>query len=103
MKLKKDDKVLVLSGKDRGKKGKILKVFVKKGKVIVEGINMVKKHARPTQSFQGGIVDRPNPLKVDKLMLICPRCNKPARIGKKKQDDENLRACRKCGEVIDKQ
>ncbi|MFC1496218.1 50S ribosomal protein L24 [Candidatus Margulisiibacteriota bacterium] len=102
MKLKKDDKVLVLSGKDSGKKGKIMKVFIKKGTAIVEGINMVKKHARPTQTFQGGIVDRPNPIKVAKLMLICPRCNKPARVGKKQQDDSNLRFCRKCNEIIDK-
>ncbi len=102
LKIKKGDKVLVLSGKDKGKKGKILKVFPKSSKVVVEGVNIIKKHQRQTQNFKGGIVDRPNAMTVDKVMLICPRCNSPARVGKKVIDQKRVRFCRKCKEVVDK-
>jgi large subunit ribosomal protein L24 len=102
LKIKKNDKVLVQSGKDKGKTAKILKVFPEKGKVVVEGINIIKKHQRPTQNFQGGIIDRPNPIRVAKLMLVCPRCSKPTRVGYKSQDEKKVRYCKKCSETIDK-
>lgn len=102
LKLKKGDKVLVLSGKDKGKKGKLLKVVPKSSKVVVEGINIIKKHQRQTQKFQGGIVEKPMAMMIDKVMLICPRCNKPTRVGKKIIDQKRVRFCRKCKEVVDK-
>ncbi len=98
MKLKKGDEVLVLSGKDAGKKGKILKVMPEDMTIVVEGINMAKKHKKPTQKFQGGIIDQPMPVPSARVQILCPRCGKAARIGRK----EGLRYCKKCKEVIDK-
>ncbi len=98
MRLKKGDVVLVLSGKDKGKKGKILKVNLKTSKVVVEGVAIMKKHQKPTQKFQGGIIERPNAIPVSKVQLVCPRCSKQTRIKKL----EGVRICKKCGEVIDK-
>ncbi|NQU17341.1 MAG: 50S ribosomal protein L24 [Candidatus Saganbacteria bacterium] len=103
LKIKKGDKVVVLSGKDKDKKGKVLRVYSADRKAVVESVNIVKKHQRPTQGFQGGIIDRPMALKISKLMLVCPRCNKPVRVGRKLVDEKNVRVCRKCKEVIDKQ
>lgn len=98
MNIKKGDTVVVLSGKDRGKKGKILRVITKTGKIIVEGVQVLKKHQKPTQKFQGGIIERPAPIPVGKVQVICPRCSKPARIGRV----DGARVCKKCGEGIDK-
>jgi len=104
--LKKGDNVQVISGDDKGKKGKILKVFPlekrKTFKAIVEGVNFVKRHTKPNkQAQQGGIIQKEAPIYVDKLMLICPRCNKPSKIGKKMlKDGEKSRTCKKCSEVI---
>lgn len=98
MKLKKGDTVIVLSGKDKGKKGKILSVFPKEDKVIVEGVNVVKKHQRPTRNFPGGIIEKPLALFASKVMLVCPRCSQPTRVKIK----DGLRACRNCEETIDK-
>lgn len=102
MKIKKGDKVVVLSGKNKGKKGKVLKVWPRKERVLVENVNMVKKHQRATQKFQGGIIEKPGPIAVSKVMLICPRCSKPARVGRKIQEDKRLRYCKRCKEIIDK-
>ncbi|MBI5701850.1 50S ribosomal protein L24 [Candidatus Saganbacteria bacterium] len=96
--LKKGDNVLVLSGKDANKKGKILRILSKSNRVIVEGANIIKKHQRATQSFQGGIIERPNAMPISKVKLICPRCSKPSRISR----SEGVRVCKKCGEAIDK-
>lgn len=96
--IRKGDNVLVLSGKDKGKKGKILRLIKKSNRAVVEGINIVKKHQRPTQKFQGGIVERPAPVVISKLMIVCVRCNKPARVAHK----NSTRICKKCGEVMDK-
>lgn len=93
--LKKNDTVLVLSGKDKGKKGKVLRVFPDGCKVIVEGVALVKKHQKPSQKFKGGIIDRPMAIAGDKVMLVCPRCNKPTRIN-------GSRICKKCQELVDK-
>ncbi len=105
--LKKGDNVQVISGDDKGKKGKVLKVIPleEKGmfKVIVEGVNFVKKHTRPNkQAQQGGIIQKEAPLTVSKVMLICPRCNRPSKIGKKSlKDGTKSRLCKKCSEVIE--
>ncbi|KUK13579.1 MAG: 50S ribosomal protein L24 [Synergistetes bacterium] len=103
MHVKKGDKVIVLSGKDKGKEGKVLKVFPKDNKVLVEGINIVKKHLRPTQKTpQGGIVPQEAPIYACKVMVICPACAKPTRVGHAfLEDGRKVRVCKKCGEVID--
>jgi len=100
--IKKGDTVIVLAGKDKGKKGKVIRVIPDKGKLVVEGINVAKKHQRPTRNFPGGIVDKALPLFVSKVMLVCPRCSRPARMGSKRVQDRNVRVCRKCDEIIDK-
>ncbi|MEG6586978.1 50S ribosomal protein L24 [Dendrosporobacter sp. 1207_IL3150] len=102
--VKKGDTVLVLSGKDKGKTAKIVEALPKKGKVVVEGVNTVKRHTKPTQSApQGGIVVKEAPMHTAKVMLVCPACQKPTRIAKKALANGSMaRACKKCGEIVDK-
>lgn len=86
--IKKNDTVLVITGKDRGTKARVLRVFPDKGTVLVERVNMIKRHTRPNPSkqSQGGIVEREAPIHVSKLMLICPETGKPTRVGRKRLD-----------------
>lgn len=102
--VKKGDKVYILSGKGREKTGKVLEVMPKSGKVIVEGINMIKRHTRPTrENPQGGIIEKEGAMYAAKVMLVCPRCNKPGRVGRQVQaNGEKVRVCKHCGEVNDK-
>lgn len=100
--IKKGDTVIVLSGRDKGKKGKVLEAFPEEGTVIVERMNVVKKHQRPSRNFQGGIIEKALPLPVSKLMLVCPRCSDPSRVKKKEMEGKLVRACVRCGEVVDK-
>ncbi|MBP9483174.1 MAG: 50S ribosomal protein L24 [Negativicutes bacterium] len=102
--VKKDDKVVLLAGKDKGKEGKIKAAQPKNAKVVVEGVNVVKRHAKPSQKNpQGGIVSKEAPVHVSNVMLVCPSCKKPTRIQKKQLTDGGYaRACKKCGELIDK-
>lgn len=102
--VKSGDKVLILSGKDKDKTGKVLEVMPRTGKVIVEGVNIIKRHQRPTRDNpQGGIMEKEGPIYSAKVMLICPRCNKPARVGQKYlADGEKVRYCKNCGEVNEK-
>ncbi len=97
--LRKGDEVIVLSGKDKGKRGKIQRVLRSKGTVIVEGVNLVKKHARPTKNNpQGGVIDKAMPLPAAKLMLVCGGCGKPSRIRRERAADGSLtRVCKECG------
>ena len=100
--VKKGDTVVVLSGKDKGQKGKIVQAMPKTGKVIVEGVNKVKRHTKPSQKApQGGILTKEAPLAASKVMVICPACKKPVRTGKKLVDGKNVRVCKKCGEPVD--
>lgn len=100
--VKKGDTVQILSGKDKGKQGKIISAFPKDAKVVVEGINKVKRHAKPSMKVpQGGIISKEMPLNVCKVQLVCPACNKPTRIAHKIQGGKNSRVCKKCGELID--
>lgn len=100
--VKKGDTVVVLSGKDKGKQGKIISAMPKKGQVVVEDVNKVKRHTKPSMKApQGGILDKEMPLNACKVMLICPACNKPTKIGHKEVDGKNVRVCKKCGEVVD--
>ena len=100
--VKKGDTVVVLSGKDKGKQGKIITAMPSKGQVVVEDVNKVKRHTKPSMKApQGGILDKEMPLNACKVMLICPACNKATRIGHKQVDGKNVRVCKKCGEVVD--
>jgi large subunit ribosomal protein L24 len=101
--VKKGDTVYVLSGKDKGKKGKVLKVFNDKKMVVVEGINMSTKHQKPRNQYQqGGIIHQESPIYSSKVMLVCERCKKPTRIAKKiLEDGQKVRMCKKCDEIID--
>jgi large subunit ribosomal protein L24 len=102
-KIRKDDKVIVLAGKERGKIGTVLKVDPEKERVIIEKINMVKKHAKAsTQTAQGGIIEKEAPLNISDVMIVCNKCAEPTRIGKRiLEDGSKIRVCKKCGEPMD--
>jgi large subunit ribosomal protein L24 len=96
MKLRKGDEVEVLAGKDLGKRGEITRVIPERDRVIVDGVNMVKKHQKPTRAtMQGGIIDKEMPIHVSNVALVCPKCG-PTRIGYRMQGDTKVRICRKC-------
>ncbi|GLI36071.1 50S ribosomal protein L24 [Desulforhabdus amnigena] len=101
--IKKNDTVMVIAGKDKGKSGKVLRLIPKKNRAIVEKLNMVKRHMRPgAHSRQGGILEREAPIEISNLMLICSKCTDPTRVGYKILDDNRkVRYCKKCNEVID--
>jgi large subunit ribosomal protein L24 len=100
-KLKKGDMVKVLAGKDRGKTGKVLKVIPEQDKIIVEKVNLIKKHKRPDQKSKGGILEKEGALHVSKVGLVCNKCNTAVRIRNKKLDDgKKVRICSKCNDVI---
>ncbi len=104
MSIKKGDTVLVLSGKDKGKQGKVLEAMPKKDKVVVEGVNEVKRHTKPNQANpQGGIITKSAPLAASKLQVVCPACKKATRVKKVLVAGKYVRACKRCGEVIDKE
>ncbi|HHY47867.1 MAG TPA: 50S ribosomal protein L24 [Firmicutes bacterium] len=102
-KVKKGDTVVVLSGKDKDRRGKVLRVLPREGKVTVEGINIIKRHTKPTRTApQGGIIQRPAPLPISKVMVVCPKCGKPSRVARNVlADGSRVRVCRKCGQEID--
>lgn len=101
MKLKKGDNVLIISGKDRGRKGKIFQVLPKKGKIVVEGINLQKRHRRPRRQGQKGeVVEIAAPLDVSNAKLLCPKCTKAARVGYAVSGESKYRTCKKCGEAV---
>ena len=103
MHVKKGDKVMVISGKDKGKTGVILAAFPKQDRVLVEGINMVKKHAKPSQmNPQGGIVNQEAPIHVSNVMIIDPKSGEPTRVGYKMEDNKKVRVAKKSGEILDK-
>ena len=98
MNVKKGDTVVVLSGKDKGKKGKVLGTVPAENKVVVEGINMVSCHIKPRkQGEEGGIVKREAALYASKVQVVCPKCNKAPRVGHKIEGDKKVRVCKKCG------
>jgi len=102
--VKKNDLVMVVRGKEKGKSGRILRVLPEKQKVIVEKINFIKRHSRPHgQQRKGGILEKEAPLHVSNVMLLCEKCNKPIRMGHRVvEGDKKARFCRKCGEILDK-
>jgi large subunit ribosomal protein L24 len=102
MKIRKEDTVLVIAGKDRGKKGKVRFAHPDDGSVVVEGVNMIKKHVKAIRQVrQAGIIEREAALDVSNVMLLCNKCNHPARVGFRiLQDGSKVRICRVCDEVI---
>jgi len=101
MNIKKNDKVVVLSGKDKGKQGKVLEAMPADKKVIVEGVNVATCHTKPRkQGEQGGIIRKEIPMYVSKVQLVCPKCGKATRVGHKTVDGKNVRACKKCDAII---
>ncbi len=102
--IKKDDKVKVIAGKDKGKIGKVVKVIRKDNRILVENVNMIKRHTRPSaKNRQGGIVSAEAPIHVSNIVLMCNKCIKPVRIKMQNLENEKkVRVCRKCNEIIDK-
>jgi len=102
--VRRGDTVAVISGRERGKRGKVLRVLGDKARVVIEKINMVKKHQRPTQKLrQGGIIEREGALALSNVLLVCSRCDKPSRTGiKELADGRKVRVCKRCGEPVDK-
>lgn len=100
MKIRKGDTVLIISGKDRGKKGKVLEALPKEGRILVEGVNLMKKHRKPKKTGEKGqIIQLPKPIDVSNVKLTCPKCGKPTRIGHKlTEDKKKYRICKKCGQ-----
>ncbi len=98
--LRKGDMVMVVSGSDKGKKGNVVEVILDKQRVIVEDVNIVKKHRKPTQNTPGGIVEIPAPIHVSNVMLIDPKSGEPTRIGRKLVDGKSMRYSKKSGEII---
>ncbi|OGI07006.1 MAG: 50S ribosomal protein L24 [Candidatus Margulisbacteria bacterium GWF2_35_9] len=101
-KIKKNDEVIVITGKDKGKKSKVLSVLPEKGKLFVEKVNVVKKHTKPGQGTPGGIIDKEKQIDVSNVMLICNYCKKPVKVTFEIVNDKKYRKCKSCGELIDK-
>jgi large subunit ribosomal protein L24 len=103
--IRKNDDVVVTTGKDRGKRGRVLKVLPEKNRLIVEGVNFIKRHTKPNPQRQvkGGVMEREAPLHASNVQLVCPECGKPTRLGKRiLGDGRKVRICRKCEGVVDK-
>lgn len=102
MKIVKNDNVLIISGNYKGTKGKVLKVFPKQNRIIVEGVNFIKRHTRPTpKNQQGGILEKEAPINASNAMVICPKCDTPSRMGHKVlEDGKKMRVCKNCQEML---
>ncbi len=100
---KKNDHAIVIAGKEKGKSGKILSMISKKECVLIEKVNFVKRHSRPSaKNRQGGIIEKEAPIHISNVMILCSKCNSPVRIGRKTlEDGKKVRYCKKCGEFID--
>jgi large subunit ribosomal protein L24 len=103
LKIKKGDKVIVITGKDKGKTGEVTKVLVQENKVIVSGINIAKRHTKPSQESAGGIISKEMPIHISNVAYVDPKTNKPTRLGiKMDKDGHKVRVAKKSGEVVDK-
>ena len=103
--VRKNDSVVVVAGKDRGKKGRVLKVFPKQNRVVIEGVNFIKRHTRPNPraNIKGGIVEREASVHASNVQIVCPECGAPTRIGRQLLGDgRKVRVCRKCDGAVDK-
>lgn len=103
MTVRKGDKVRVIAGKDKGKEGKVLRAYPEKQRVVVENVHMIKKATRPSQrNPQGGIVEMEGTIHVSNVMLVCPNCGQPTRVGRRREEGVRIRVCKKCGKDVDK-
>lgn len=104
IKIKRNDKVEVIAGKDKGKQGRVLRVIADKNRVLVEGVMMVKKHVKPNpqRNIKGGIAEQESRIAISNVALMCPSCKRPVRIGHEFQGERKVRVCRKCGATLDK-
>ena len=101
MKIQKGDQVMVLQGKDKGKKAEVVRAIPDRQKVILEGVNVAKRHAKPTRATQqGGVIDKFMPVHISTVALICKSCDRPTRVGYKIEDGEKVRICKKCGSTL---
>lgn len=103
VKIKKNDQVLVIAGKDKDARGKVLSVSPAKGTALVERVNMAKKHTRPNpqQNIQGGVLEREAPIRISNLKVVCPECGKPSRMGRTRlADNSSARVCKNCGATV---
>jgi large subunit ribosomal protein L24 len=101
--VKKNDTVMVTTGKDKGKTGKVLRINSKKDRIVVEKVNVIKRHVKPSQKSKGGIMERESPIHVSNVMIYCQKCSKPVRVGTKVlEDGKKMRYCKKCEEGLDK-
>jgi large subunit ribosomal protein L24 len=103
--IRKNDNVVVITGKDRGKRGRVLKIVPDNNRLIVEGVNIIKRHTKPNpqRGVKGGVVEREAALHASNVQIVCPECGKPTRVGKKVLGDgRKVRVCRKCEGVVDK-
>jgi large subunit ribosomal protein L24 len=103
VKIRKNDEVLVIRGDDRGKRGRVHRSFPDENRILVEGVNFVKRHTKPRPNIrQAGIIEREAPIHVSNVMLVCSKCHNPTRVGFRQLDDSSkVRVCRECNEVID--
>ncbi len=101
--IKKNDTVILISGDEKGKSGRVLSILHSKDRVIIERLNMIKKHMKPSKTYsQGGIIEKEAPVYLSKVMLVCPKCSKPTRIGNTiLENGKKIRSCKKCGEVVE--
>jgi len=101
--IKKNDTVMVIAGKEKGKTGKVLRILPKKDRAVVEKVNFIKRHMRPgAHSRQGGIVEKENPINISNLMVVCGKCTDPTRVGRRVlEDGSRVRYCKKCDEIIE--
>ena len=99
--IRRNDTVKVLSGRDKGKQGRVLRVFPDTARILVEHVMLVKKHLRPSQKSKGGIAEQESPISISKVQLVCATCG-PVRIGHEVQGERKVRVCRKCGNTLDK-
>lgn len=101
--IKKNDTVLIIAGDEKGKKGRVLSVNPAKNRILVESVNVIKRHMKPSRKYsQGGIIDKEAPLNRSNVMLVCPKCDKPTRLGNRVlENGKKIRSCKQCGEVIE--
>ena len=101
--IKKNDTVILISGDEKGKSGRVLSILPSKDRVIIERLNMIKRHMKPSKQYaQGGIIEKEAPVYMSKVMLVCPKCSKPTRIGNTiLENGKKIRSCKKCGEVVE--
>lgn len=102
MQIKKNDTVVVTSGREKGKRGRVIAVYRSENRVLIEKLNIVKRHTRPNPNLrQGGIVEREAPISAANVRLICPKCDKPTRVARRVDGDGRTRVCRSCNEALD--